>query len=169
MFFETISDGSYFLKTRLGTLKIVISAACLSQIFFEDDASQELVEDSNFRKVFTDWLTQFQSSTVDERWSALSPQGTEFQQQVWRKLLEIPPGARVSYGTIAQQIQRPKANRAVGSAVGSNPISLLIPCHRVVPASGGIGNYRWNPERKRALLEMEQTNQESFVELLLNT
>lgn len=81
--------------------------------------------------------------------------GTPFQLQVWRALLQIPAGALVSYGNIASAIGAPSACRAVGTAVGANPIAFLIPCHRVIRETGVIGNYRWGPERKRAILAWE--------------
>lgn len=81
--------------------------------------------------------------------------GTNFQLQVWRALLEIPPGALVTYGGIARHLGKPGASRAVGQAVGSNPISYLIPCHRVIASAAGLGGYRWGLERKQALLGWE--------------
>ena len=69
--------------------------------------------------------------------------GTDFQLKVWEALLSIPRGHLRTYGKIAEQIGKTKAIRAVGTAIGSNPISLIIPCHRVVPSSGGTGNYHW--------------------------
>ena len=87
---------------------------------------------------------------------ALHVQGTNFQLKVWEALLTIPMGRFTSYGALARAIGKPKASRAVGSAVGANSISLLIPCHRVLRASGVVHNYRWGAERKRALIAMEQ-------------
>ena len=81
--------------------------------------------------------------------------GTEFQHQVWIALMNIPTGHAVSYGTIAEAIGRPKAVRAVGTAVGANPISLLIPCHRVVQQTGKVENYGWGTPKKIELLSKE--------------
>lgn len=81
--------------------------------------------------------------------------GTEFQKSVWNALLDIPKGATCTYGDIANTIQKPKASRAVGSAVGENPISLLIPCHRVVQSTGALGNYGWGVDVKENLLNLE--------------
>lgn len=81
--------------------------------------------------------------------------GTDFQRKVWAALLTIPKGETRTYSQIAEQIGSPKAVRAVGSAVGVNPISILIPCHRVVPKNGSIGNYRWGSKMKKALLNYE--------------
>jgi AraC family transcriptional regulator of adaptative response/methylated-DNA-[protein]-cysteine methyltransferase len=81
--------------------------------------------------------------------------GTNFQVQVWRALLAIPPGAMVSYGAVAGHVGRPTASRAVANAVASNPVAYLIPCHRVIRASGAVHGYRWGPARKRAMLGWE--------------
>lgn len=82
--------------------------------------------------------------------------GTPFQQAVWRELRSIPAGERRTYGEVATTIGRPGAARAVASACAANPAALVIPCHRVVRADGGLGGYRWGVERKRALLDAEQ-------------
>jgi AraC family transcriptional regulator, regulatory protein of adaptative response / methylated-DNA-[protein]-cysteine methyltransferase len=81
--------------------------------------------------------------------------GSNFQVQVWRALLALPPGALSTYGELANAIGRPEAARAVGTAVGANTIAYLIPCHRVIRASGVISNYRWGAARKAAMLGRE--------------
>ncbi len=81
--------------------------------------------------------------------------GSNFQVQVWRALLRIPEGRRTTYGALAGAIGKPGAARAVGSAVGANPIALLIPCHRVIRQTGALGGYRWGLRRKRVLLAWE--------------
>lgn len=83
-------------------------------------------------------------------------QGTAFQQQVWQALQGIAAGSTLAYGQLAQQIGKPAAVRAVGAAVGRNPISILIPCHRVVGAKGALTGYAGGLERKVALLRREQ-------------
>ena len=86
--------------------------------------------------------------------------GTNFQIKVWEALLRVPPGRLVSYGGIAHAVGRPGAARAVGRAVGANPIAVLIPCHRVIRASGRFETgYRWGSARKRALLAWEAARQ----------
>jgi AraC family transcriptional regulator of adaptative response/methylated-DNA-[protein]-cysteine methyltransferase len=82
--------------------------------------------------------------------------GTNFQIKVWEALLRIPPGAVVTYEDIAIYLGMPGAARAVGNAVGSNPIPVLIPCHRVIRKAGEFGGYRWGAARKKALLGWEQ-------------
>jgi AraC family transcriptional regulator of adaptative response/methylated-DNA-[protein]-cysteine methyltransferase len=81
--------------------------------------------------------------------------GTNFQMKVWEALLRIAPGGLASYNDVASMIGRPKAGRAVGSAIGHNDIAYLIPCHRVINKSGLIGNYRWGTLRKQAMISWE--------------
>ena len=81
--------------------------------------------------------------------------GTDFQCAVWRALFDIKKGKVQSYSDIARSIGNPKAVRAVGTAVGQNPISLIVPCHRVVPQSGGLGNYGWGVHVKERILREE--------------
>lgn len=87
--------------------------------------------------------------------------GTNFQIKVWEALLKIPPGNVTSYEDVAKVIDNPKAVRAAASAVANNPVSFLIPCHRVVRKSGIIHNYRWGPERKVAMLGWERVKSEN--------
>lgn len=82
--------------------------------------------------------------------------GTPFQRVVWAALREIPYGETVSYGQLAERIGRPSASRAVGLANGRNPIGIIVPCHRVVGATGGLTGYGGGLERKRYLLELER-------------
>ena len=86
---------------------------------------------------------------------ALHIKGTPFQLKVWQALLNIPRGQLADYGTLAARIGHPKACRAVGTAVGSNPVAVLIPCHRIIRQTGMVGGYRWHRGRKIALLGKE--------------
>jgi len=81
--------------------------------------------------------------------------GTDFQLKVWETLLKIPMGNLSTYGQIAEEIQNPKASRAVGTAIGSNPVAFLIPCHRVIQSSGHFGGYMWGTTRKTAIIGWE--------------
>jgi methylated-DNA-[protein]-cysteine S-methyltransferase len=81
--------------------------------------------------------------------------GTAFQQSVWQALLAIPAGGTASYGDISQRVGRPSAVRAVGAAVGRNPVSIVVPCHRVLGRDGALTGYAGGLERKTALLELE--------------
>ncbi|MCA3246089.1 MAG: methylated-DNA--[protein]-cysteine S-methyltransferase [Azospirillum sp.] len=89
--------------------------------------------------------------------------GSPFQVQVWRALLAIPPGALVAYDDIAAKIGKPTASRAVGSAVGANPISFLVPCHRVIRKSGAISHYHWGRPRKLAMIGWEAAHAEGAM------
>lgn len=93
---------------------------------------------------------------LQSRPCVLDLKGTPFQQRVWQALLAIPYGETRSYREIAGAIEQPNAVRAVANACGGNPVSLLIPCHRVVRHNGALGGYRWGSERKRWLLAREQ-------------
>lgn len=88
----------------------------------------------------------------------LAPKGTEFQRKVWGKLLEVPYGKTVTYTDIARAVDNPKGVRAVGSANGSNPISIIIPCHRIIGSNGSLTGYGGGLWRKKWLLEHEARN-----------
>lgn len=87
--------------------------------------------------------------------------GTNFQLQVWNALLRIPTGSVSTYDGVAREIGSPTAHRAVGTAIGRNPVALLIPCHRVIRKNGDIGDYHWGATRKRAILAWESAQRES--------
>ncbi|MCW7483025.1 methylated-DNA--[protein]-cysteine S-methyltransferase [Leptospira kanakyensis] len=98
----------------------------------------------------------FQRLVIPESPIPLYVYGTEFQLKVWRSLLKIPLGTLCTYGDIATSIGQTSAGRAVGTAIGKNPIAYLIPCHRVIQTSGLFGGYRWDPHRKRMIIAWEQ-------------
>ncbi|MNS10629.1 Bifunctional transcriptional activator/DNA repair enzyme Ada [compost metagenome] len=101
-------------------------------------------------------LSVFTTDHVPETPIRLHLKGTAFQLKVWEALLKIPMGTVSTYGKLAQSIDQPKAARAVGTAIGSNPVAFLIPCHRVIQSSGHFGGYMWDPARKTALIGWEQ-------------
>ena len=88
--------------------------------------------------------------------------GTDFQLKVWETLLRVPVGGLTTYGSIAQRINSPGASRAVGTAIGSNPVAFLIPCHRVIQSSGTFGGYIWGNTRKTAIIGWESASQDAF-------
>lgn len=101
-------------------------------------------------------------------WSKLNEiklhlKGTDFQLKVWETLLKIPMGRLSTYGSIAQKIKNPNASRAVGTAIGSNPVAFLIPCHRVIQSSGNFGGYMWGNTRKTAIIGWEAAHSEKEV------
>lgn len=103
-------------------------------------------------------LDEYFSGTLKAFETLARPSGTPFQKRVWRLLLKIPYGKTRSYGDLAADLGIPKGPRAVGQANGRNPVSLLIPCHRVIASDGGLGGYSGGIEIKRFLLEWERRN-----------
>lgn len=89
--------------------------------------------------------------------------GSSFQLKVWEALVQIPAGQLTSYGQVANLIQRPKAFRAVGTAVGENAVAYIIPCHRVIQSSGALGQYHWGSNRKAAMIGWESANVKDMV------
>jgi AraC family transcriptional regulator of adaptative response/methylated-DNA-[protein]-cysteine methyltransferase len=112
----------------------------------------DLVEDPDGTSVYADRI--FSGIAGDERIPLLL-RGTNLQAKVWKALLRIPEGSAVTYTDLAVSVGRPDAVRAVASAVGRNPISYLIPCHRVRRSTGALGGYHWGLERKRVMLAYE--------------
>ena len=106
------------------------------------------------------WIADAFSRDRHSEAVSLHVRGTHFQLRVWLALLQIPAGGVVSYGALAASIDSPRAARAVGSAVGANPVAWLIPCHRVILGSGELGHYRGGAARKRALLAWEAAREE---------
>lgn len=104
--------------------------------------------------------TVFGQRQALDRPLSLYVKGTNFQLNVWKALLRIPPGSIASYGQIACAIGRPAAARAVGAAVGANPVGFIIPCHRAIRQSGELGGYHWGETRKQALHVWESARQE---------
>ena len=104
--------------------------------------------------------TMFDSSKKADRPISLHVSGTNFQISVWRALLEIPPAKVVSYAQVASAVGNPKAARAVGLAVGANPVALMIPCHRVIQQNGKLGGYHWGETRKQAIHAWEAARYE---------
>jgi O-6-methylguanine DNA methyltransferase len=101
------------------------------------------------------WLEQYFQGVETIYNKPFDLRGTSFQKKVWREIYKIPYGKLTSYGKIAQAIAKPKAARAVGNAVGANPVAIVIPCHRVVWSNGGIGGFGGGLDRKRSLLNIE--------------
>lgn len=114
---------------------------------------------AHFRQI-TDLIQQNALDIFSKDWSQtdqikLHLKGTDFQLKVWETLLKIPVGKLSTYGNIAGEIHNPKASRAVGTAIGSNPVAYIIPCHRVIRSTGTFGGYMWGPSRKTAIIGWE--------------
>ena len=153
--------------TIFGKTLIATTARGVCNLHFLDLTDEQLPEQiikqlwSNAEIIYNPQTTQslcdriFNSVTKEQKSLTLLVKGTNFQIQVWRALLKIPFGGITTYQTIAEAIDRPTAARAVGNAIGKNPIGYLIPCHRVIRGSGELGGYRWGIERKNVLLGWE--------------
>lgn len=120
-----------------------------------------LTEERHDLGVFQDarrWLDTYFSGSRPDFLPDIKLIGSEFQKRVWLQLLQIPYGRLTSYGNLSQRLNPKSSPRAVGTAVGRNPISLIIPCHRVVGADGSLTGYAGGVERKRRLLAIEGIN-----------
>ncbi len=152
------------IETSLGDMLVAATdrgVCCLSFGEGEDELRSrfpkaELVPAGEaFAALFAEVVAAVEQPGSDSAHIPLDVQGTAFQQRCWEALRTIPPGETRSYGEQAAMLGNPKASRAVGSANGANHIAVLIPCHRVVPASGGVGGYAYGPEIKAELLRRE--------------
>ncbi|MCU0825568.1 MAG: methylated-DNA--[protein]-cysteine S-methyltransferase [Leptospira sp.] len=129
----------------------------------EESTSLSYLTDTFPNAKYRQAMDPFQESALQifyHKWNELKQiklhlKGTHFQLKVWEALLKIPSGSLTSYKTIAEQISLPKAARAVGSAVGDNPVAYLIPCHRVIQSGGTFGQYHWGETRKIAMIGWE--------------
>ena len=162
---ECLAINYCFAESPFGKLIVASTAKGVCHMSFEED-EQQAFSDLKFRypnATYHQVVDTFQQSALfifQKDWRQLDQIklhlcGTEFQLKVWEALLTIPLGGLSSYGSIAKKIDRPKASRAVGSAIGSNPVAFLIPCHRVIQASGHSGGYRWGETRKSAIIGWE--------------
>ncbi len=128
------------------------------QKYFKSTIDESMVEkpDLTIFKKATKWLDDYFNGLNPEIDFKLNPQGSEFRKNVWKILTEIPYGKTVTYGEIASLLSPTMSAQAVGGAVGHNPISILIPCHRVLGANGKLTGYAGGIERKIKLLELER-------------
>ena len=155
-----------YAKSMFGNILIASTHKGICQITFADNQEMALLE---FKQHFpnaifhqrTDQMQQSALQIFSQDWNRISEvklhlKGTDFQLKVWEAVLKIPMGKLVTYGHIAKEIDKPNASRAVGSAIGSNPIAFLIPCHRVIQSTGIIGGYMWGAAtRKTAIIGWE--------------
>lgn len=134
------------------------------QKYYQDKMPKEMIEKDNHHvfEIIKKWLDDyFQGKNPSIKNLPLAPIGNEFRQAVWKILCEIPYGKTITYGEIAQKIAEQRgiktmSSQAVGGAVGHNPISVIIPCHRVIGKNGSLTGYAGGIEIKKALLELEQ-------------
>lgn len=128
----------------------------LKQKLYQEFYAAELLESDKKLQDWTQKLINYLAG--DEDWPLLpyDVKATAFQRKVWDWLRTIPPGKTYHYNEVAAAIGQPNAARAVARACASNEVALVIPCHRIVPKSGGVGGYKWHPKRKTTLLETEK-------------
>lgn len=153
--------------TVLGPVRLAASPAGLSGVWFEGQRHEPVSwlngstpwADADDHPLLQEAARQLQQYLKGDRAGFELPLdlagGTPFQQEVWRALLAIGRGATTSYGALSRQLGRPLAVRAVGAAVGRNPLSVVVPCHRVVGASGSLTGYAGGLNRKAVLLKLE--------------
>lgn len=154
-----------FAESPFGNLLVASTPKGICHMAFSADEIMALEDlkkrfpNATFRQV-TDFFQQNALHIFRQDWQQLNAiklhlKGTAFQLKVWETLLKIPLGGLSTYGKIAAQIQSPGASRAVGTAIGANPVAYLIPCHRVIKTAGEIGEYHWGSTRKTAIIGWE--------------
>ena len=164
-----------FAESPFGNLIIAATAKGVCYMAFEDDEQKAL---KDLKQKFPnaayhrnlDLIQQNALFIFQNNWSQLSNiklhlKGTDFQLKIWEALMKIPMGRLSTYGAIANQIGSPSASRAVGTAIGSNPVAYLIPCHRVIQSTGTLGGYMWGNTRKTAIIGWESARTTDAYEL----
>lgn len=154
-----------YYPTLFGAVLIASTKVGVCYVGFSDDATEAFndLERRFFNADFIEASHEHHKAILQffsNDWNNLEQvklhlKGTEFQLKVWEALLKIPMGNLTTYGKLAEEINQPKASRAVGTAIGSNPIAFLIPCHRVIQSSGAFGGYMWGVNKKRAVIGWE--------------
>lgn len=149
----------YFYHSPIGALILGEEEGFLTRVSFREEIiTPHIVEKTPLLQEVIEQLEEFFQGDRSYFTLPLNPKGTEFQMKVWEALQNIPYGVTASYGEIAKQIGKPKAARAVGMANNKNPISIIIPCHRVVGSDGKLVGYGGGLEKKVFLLELEGKN-----------
>ena len=171
---EQLQINYSFAETPFGNIIVASTSKGICHLAFADDEKEALQQlkiqfpNASFKQV-VDTIQQNALFIFTQDWKDLSKiklhlKGTAFQIKVWEALLKIPMGDVSTYSSIASQLKNPNASRAVGSAVGDNPVAFLIPCHRVIRSTGEFGQYHWGSVRKTAMLgwEAAKVNPESY-------
>ena len=169
---ENLKINYSFAESPFGNIIVASTQKGICHIAFADNESAAL---ENLQKQFPlagykkmlDMEQQNALYIFNHDWSKLNQiklhlKGTDFQLKVWETLLKIPMGKLSTYGGIAKQLQNPNASRAVGTAIGDNPVAFLIPCHRVIQSSGALGGYHWGNTRKSAIIGWEAAKLEGL-------
>jgi AraC family transcriptional regulator, regulatory protein of adaptative response / methylated-DNA-[protein]-cysteine methyltransferase len=162
---QALNINYSFAESPFGNILVAATPKGICYLAFADNKEEALAGLHNQfpNAQYLQMVDQVQQEAMfifQKDWSKLSNiklhlKGTHFQLKVWDALLKIPMGGLETYGSLAKEIQLPNANRAVGSAVGDNPVAFLIPCHRVIRSTGEFGQYHWGPTRKTAIIGWE--------------
>src|SRR5690606_2113679 len=163
---ENLQIKYSFAESPFGEIIVASTTKGICHLaFFSDQSEAEAMMKARFPnanyhclvdKVQQDALFIFQHDWSKLNQIKLHLNGTPFQLKVWDALLKIPMGNLTTYGSIASEIEKPKASRAIGTAIGCNPVAFLIPCHRVIQSTGKFEGYRWGTTRKTAIIGWEQ-------------
>ncbi len=162
---EHLSINYSFAESPFGDVLVAATPKGICHLAFADEQDeafrvlQKKFPQAQFQQK-VDVMQQNALFIFTQDWSRLNEiklhlKGTDFQLKVWEALLKIPMGRLATYGDIALQLNNPNASRAVGTAIGDNPVALLIPCHRVIRSSGELGGYHWGVVRKAAIIGWE--------------
>jgi methylated-DNA-[protein]-cysteine S-methyltransferase len=152
-----------FLETEVGQLRLRGDDEGLREISFPNRAQPGVETGPQTSEPFREAIAQLEAyfrGQLREFDLALAPVGTEFQRKVWSHLRTIPYGETTTYGEIARRLGRPSASRAVGAANGQNPLPIVVPCHRVIGASGALTGFGGGLDVKRRLLALESAHRE---------
>lgn len=162
---ENLSINYSYAESPFGNILVASTPKGICHMAFADDAGeafgalQKKFPNAHYNQM-VDLVQQNALYIFTKDWKNLSKiklhlKGTAFQLKVWETLLKIPMGRLSTYGNIAQHLDTPNASRAVGSAIGDNPVAFLIPCHRVIQSTGAFGQYHWGSIRKAAMIGWE--------------
>lgn len=162
---ENLKINYSYSDTIFGKILVASTEKGICYIAFADDEAQTFQEfiraypkaslSNNSDSIQTNALGIFSNDWSQLNEIKLHLKGTDFQVKVWEALLKVPQGKLITYGKMAEKIGNPNASRAVGSAVGDNPVAFLIPCHRVIQSGGNFGQYHWGSTRKTAMIGWE--------------
>lgn len=141
-----------YLETLLGLLRLTANETALCEVALAEDCGERAPNAVTQQAILQ--LSEYFSKKRESFSVPLAPQGTPFQQSVWAALAGIPYGKVITYGQLAAAVGNARAVRATASAVGKNPLPILLPCHRVV-AANGLGGFAWGLPTKRTLLQLE--------------
>ena len=144
------------IDSPVGRLLLSGERGCLRVLRFGGEPRESWRQDATPFRPVIEQLNAYFAGELREFSISLEPEGTPFQTRVWRELERIPYGETISYGQLAQRIGNPKASRAVGLANGSNPISIIVPCHRVIGSNGKLTGYGGGLPIKEKLLALER-------------